>query len=226
MLKYLYAFLFIYITCSGCSNAQDTVHLFNGTDLNGWYAFEPETGVHQDAGELFEVADGMIRMYGTKAGYLMSDQSFHDFTLTTEFRWNTDTAFTRKNNKLNSGLMYLVRETTPDTLWPGGIQFQIKEGASGDFILLQDVTLIHNGTRTEPGRSVVVKRLADAANPIGNWNTLTVTYRNGTIKQELNGKLVNEGSEPSVTEGRILLQYEGFPIDFRKVDITVDPDQQ
>ncbi|MFB6340980.1 DUF1080 domain-containing protein [Saccharicrinis sp. FJH62] len=226
MMKYLYIILSLCFAFNGFTRAQKTIQLFNGSNLTGWYAFEPESGVHQDAGELFKVEDGMIRMYGAKAGYLMSDQSFHDFTLTAEFRWNTDTAFTRKNNKRNSGLMYLVPETTPDTLWPKGIQFQIKEGATGDFILLQDVTLINKGSRTEPGRSVVVKRLTDAANPIGDWNTLTVTYHNGTIKQELNGKLVNEGTEPSVTEGRILLQYEGFPIDFRKVDITVEPDQQ
>ena len=115
--------------------------------------------------------------------------------------------------------MYLVPEETPDTLWPKGIQFQIKEGATGDFILLQGVTLKINGKNTEPGKSVVVKRFEDAAKPAGEWNTMVVTFVNGKIKQELNGKLVNESSEPSISEGRILLQYEGYPIDFRKVEI-------
>jgi len=199
--------------------AQQTIQLFNGSNLNGWYAFESETGTHIDAEEIFKVQDGMIRLYGSNAGYLMSDQSFHDFTLTAEYRWNTDTTFIRKNNKLNSGLMYLVPSDAPDTLWPKGIQFQIKEGATGDFIFLQEVTLNINGSKTEPGRSVVAKRFTYAAHTIGEWNTLVVTYRNGTIKQELNGKLINEGTKPSVTEGRILLQYEGFPIDFKKIEI-------
>jgi hypothetical protein len=66
---------------------------------------------------------------------------------------------------------------------------------------------------------VVTKRFEDAANPVGEWNVLIVTFVNNKIQQELNGKLVNEGTEPSVMEGRILLQYEGFPIDFRKVEI-------
>ena len=44
-------------------------------------------------------------------------------------------------------------------------------------------------------------------------------YLFGTPRFELNGKLVNEGSKPSVPEGRILLMYEGYPIDFRKVEI-------
>ena len=55
--------------------------------------------------------------------------------------------------------------------------------------------------------------------PINEWNTLVITSYNGTITQELNGKLVNEGKAASVTKGRILLQYEGYPIDFKQVVI-------
>ena len=199
--------------------AQTTIQLFNGKNLDGWYAYEPESGRHNNASELFTVEDKMIRLYGNKAGYLMSEQSFHDFRLTVDFRWNTDTTFVRKQDSKNSGVMYLVPEETPDTLWPKGIQFQIKEGATGDFILLQGVTLKINGKSTESGKSVVIKRFKNAEKPFGEWNTLVVTCTNGKIKQELNGKLVNEGSEPSISEGRILLMYEGYPIDFRKVEI-------
>ena len=159
-------------------------------------------------------------MYGPNAGYLMSEHSYTDFELTAEFRWNTDTTFVRKNNKMNSGLMYLVPVATPDTLWPQGIQFQIKEGATGDFILLQNVTLSVNGKEKGPGRSVVVERSADAEKPTGEWNTLHIICKDGKIIQELNGKVVNQGSNPSVKKGRVLLQYEGFPIDFKKVELT------
>ena len=66
---------------------------------------------------------------------------------------------------------------------------------------------------------MVSKRFTDAEKAIGEWNTLVVISKNGKITQKLNGKLVNQGIESSVSEGRILLQYEGFPIDFRKVNI-------
>ena len=200
-------------------NAQSSTRLFNGHNLDGWYAFEPETGKHDTAFEVFSVEDNMIRLYGDKAGYLMSNQSFDDFKLTIEFRWNTDSTFPRKNSNRNSGVMYLVPKEAPDKLWPKGIQFQIKKGATGDFILLQEISLEIKGKRTEPGKSVVVSRFEDAANPIGEWNTIVITSVNGTIKQELNGKLVNEGMMPTVSSGRILLQYEGFPIDFRRVEV-------
>jgi hypothetical protein len=216
----IYRFLFVVIVLfSQSSNAQKRISLFNQNDLKGWYAFGEESGKHNNAADLFSVENNMIRMYGSKAGYLITEQSFKNFQLTVEFRWNTDANFVRKNNSKNSGVMYHVPVETPDILWPKGIQFQIKEGATGDFVLLQEVTLNINGTKTEAGKSVVSKRFTDAEKPIGEWNTLVVTSKNGVITQKLNGKIVNQGTESSVTEGRILLQYEGFPIDFRKVNI-------
>ena len=220
IMKYLYCLLnIVFLLIPALSAAQTTIQLFNHKNLEGWYAYAPEYGKLANASELFSVEDSMIRLYGGKAGYLMSTQSFHDFKLSVEFRWNTDTTFVRKNNTKNSGVMYLVPIETPDILWPKGIQFQIKEGSTGDFILLQEVTLEINGKKTEPGKSVVIKRFDDAIKPDEEWNKLVVTFVKSTIKQELNGKLVNEGNNPSVLEGRILLQYEGFPIDFRKIEI-------
>jgi len=202
------------------SMAQKSILLFNQNNLKGWYAFEPETGKHQQGLEIFDVENKMIRCYGKKSGYLITKKSFRNFKLAVEFRWNTDSTFVRKNNSKNSGVMYLVPKETPDELWPKGIQFQIKEGGStGDFVLLQEVTLTINGIQTQPGKSVVAKRFQEAENPINEWNTLVITSKNGTITQELNGKLVNEGTNSSVTKGRILLQYEGFPIDFRRVEV-------
>ena len=216
---YLYRFLFIAVLLLSQKNNAQQIALFNQKDLKGWYAFGEEKGKVSDPAELFSTEDNMIRMYGPKAGYLMSEQSFKNFKLTVEFRWNTDAQFAKKNNSKNSGVMYLVPSETPDVLWPKGIQFQIKEGATGDFVLLQEVTLNINGKKTEPGKSVVSKRFADAEKAVGEWNTLVVTSKNGVVTQQLNGKLVNQGTASSVTEGRILLQYEGFPIDFRKVTI-------
>lgn len=199
--------------------AQKTLHLFNGNNLIGWYAYQPEAGKDIHASDLFHVENHIIRFYGKHAGYLMSERSFHNFKLTVQFRWNTDTTFVRKNNHINSGVMYLVPKDTPDQLWPKGVQFQIKKDHTGDFIFLHGITLRIRGKLTEAGKSMVYPRFADAAHPIGQWNTFTVTVKNGHIIQKLNGKLVNEGRDASVTKGRIMLMYEGFPIDFRKVDI-------
>tara|TARA_R110002050_G_scaffold74772_3_gene160092 strand:- start:13862 stop:14533 length:672 start_codon:yes stop_codon:yes gene_type:complete len=215
--KHILVILIVFASQLG--HTQQTKQLFNSKNLKGWYAFEANTGKHNNASEVFKVENNMIRLFGKDAGYLITKKSFKNFELTLDFRWNTDTLYTRKNNKKNSGVMYLVPKKTHDTLWPKGVQFQVKEDGTGDFILLQGVTLNVNGTKTEPGRSVVSKHFIDAENPIGAWNTIIITCKNGSIEQKLNGKLVNSGIESSVLNGRILLQYEGFPIDFRHIEV-------
>jgi hypothetical protein len=219
MIKIYSLILSTFLLFPQLGNAQKNIKLFNGKNLKGWYAFGSDSIKHENAADLFKMDKNMIRLYGKNAGYLMSNQSFSDFELTVEYKWNMDTTFVRKNNSKNSGVMYLVPSKTPDVLWPKGIQFQIKEGATGDFILLQEVTLKVKGEKTVPGKSVVSKRFTDAEKPFGDWNNLKVVLEKGNIKQILNDQLVNEGTDASVTEGRILLQYEGFPIDFRKVEI-------
>lgn len=211
--------VFILLLCPILSSAQSEIELFNQKNLEGWYAYEPNTGKHENASELFEVDKNMIRFFGKEAGYLMSERSFHNFKLKVEFRWNTDSSFTRRIDTKNSGIMYLVPSDTPDQLWPKGIQFQVKEGSCGDFIFLHKVTLCIKNKTIGPGKSVVSKRFRDAANPVAEWNTVVIMVNNGKVTQRLNGKLVNQGREASVTSGHILLQYEGYPIDFRKVEI-------
>jgi Zn/Cd-binding protein ZinT len=201
------------------TQAQATSKLFNQKNLKGWYAYEPVSGKQKDASKIFHAEQKMIRLYGDKIGYLMSEKSFKNFQLTLEYKWNMDSTVVRKSTKKNSGIMYLVPTTTPDTLWPKGIQFQVKEGATGDFVLLQNVVLEVKGQKTKAGKSVVSTRFENAEKPFGEWNTVVITCSNGTVKQELNSKLVNEGVQTEISEGRILLQYEGYPIDFRKVNI-------
>lgn len=199
---------------------QKSKPLFNQKNLDGWYAYEPETGRNKQALNTFVGKNQMIRCYGQKPGYLMTKKCFKNFRLIVEFMWNTDPTYIHKNNTKNSGIIYLIPKHIKDELWPKGIQFQIKEGgATGDFVLLKEVTLITNGIKNEPGNSVVLKNFQDSENSLNKWNTIVITSKNGIIQHELNGKIVNEGKEASVKKGRICLQYEGYPIDFKKIEI-------
>ena len=150
----------------------------------------------------------------------MSQQSFSEFRLTAEFRWNTDSTYAKASKNKNSGLMYLVPDTARDMLWCTGIQYQIKPHYTGDFIFLGGVTAEINGQKTQPGKSVSYPKILEAEKSPGQWNKIEIIYHDGSILQKLNGKVVNKAAHPSVTHGRILLQYEGYPIDFRKIVIT------
>ncbi|MES2517259.1 MAG: family 16 glycoside hydrolase, partial [Bacteroidota bacterium] len=120
----LLIFLILSTLLATKSQGQKNIKLFNQKNLKGWYAYEPVSGKQNDASKVFHTEKKMIRLYGDKIGYLMSEKSFKNFQLTIEYKWNTDSTVVRKSSKKNSGIMYLVPTTTPDTLWPKGIQFQ------------------------------------------------------------------------------------------------------
>lgn len=181
-----------------------------------WYAYTKDHK-YDNAGDLYQLTDSMIRLHGDKVGYLMSKKSYHDFELMLEYRWNMEPAFQRGTGNKNSGVMYNVPDTARDVLWPAGIQFQVKEGATGDFILLENVTLAVRGETKVPGKSVAVARISEQEKPLGQWNIILIRNKQGNCTQYLNGILVNEGTNASSKAGRILLQYEGSPIDFRQV---------
>ena len=197
---------------------SQTINLVENDQWKG-YGFSDHTGkVVPDS--LFVISKGVVHLAGPNPGYLMSDDVFSDFELTAEFRWVKEPGEPYAKKKKNSGLMYYVPVEQSDTLWPKGIQFQIKEKSTGDFILLQGVTMIVNDSVYGPGRSVVVKKLEGSELPVGEWNSIKIIADGDKCIQYLNGMLVNEGEQASEKKGRILLQFEGYPIDFRNIKLV------
>ncbi len=213
--------IFAMLICLISSCSPQYKPLFNGTNLKGWYAYTATANKYENAQDIYVVSDNMIRLHGEKVGYLMSDISYDNFELMAEYRWNIEKQYHRNSNTKNSGVMYNIPTDAPDVLWPRGIQFQIKEGFTGDFVMLDSVTIKVKGTKNAAGKSVVVTRFKDNEKPVGEWNTLLIQSKNGHCTQYLNGQLVNEGIEASSTKGRILLQYEGSPIDFKNIKIKM-----
>lgn len=203
----------------GCQQNKKAECLFNGRDLRHWYAFDKEKGKFDDAKERFEISNNIIHLYGKTSAYLMSRDVFKDFILTVEYRWNEDKNLPRRIDVRNSGVMYLIPEGTRDTIWPRGLQCQIKEGSSGDFILIDYFGLSVNGEKIPRGESVVVERTGGKENDFGEWNRIEIKVDNGKITQKLNGKICNQGTDPSVEKGHILIQYEGYPLDIKSITL-------
>jgi len=55
--------------------------------------------------------------------------------------------------------------------------------------------------------------------PAGEWNRLEVIVERDTITNILNGVVVNVGTAPSYTRGKIIIQSEGAEIFVRRVDL-------
>jgi hypothetical protein len=214
MFKKLFLVLNLFFLLNSCAVKQKSI------TENDWYGFTAASSERIAPSKAYEFSDGMVRMYGNTNGYLMTNKSYKNFELSLEFRWNIDTNYTQGKGKKNSGVMYNIPMDSPDNIWPKGIQFQIKEDSTGDFIFLDNISAKVNGKLVEGGRSVNSYKFISNENPYGEWNTILIRSFNGKITQYLNGKLVNECVEASTTEGKISLNYEGSPIDFRNIKLT------
>ncbi len=185
---------------------------------NDWYAYIKTSSERLEPAKTYDFTEGIIRMHGENVGYLMSKKSYSNFELTLDYRWNLDEQYKGKGKK-NSGVMYNIPTDSPDKVWPKGIQFQIKENTTGDFIFLDQVTAKVNGRLVEPGASITSPKFLDNEKPYGEWNSIVIRSFNGKITQYLNGKLVNEATDASSREGRISLNYEGSAIDFKNIKL-------
>ena len=56
--------------------------------------------------------------------------------------------------------------------------------------------------------------------PTGQWNRVEVIANKGKITYIVNGKIVNEGEDPGVSQGKILIQSEGAEIYYRKIELA------
>ena len=57
----------------------------------------------------------------------------------------------------------------------------------------------------------------------GEWNQYVIRLKDGDLKLMINGETVNTATGVQATPGRIGVQSEGGPIEFRKIEVTPIP---
>mgnify|MGYP000903225885 CR=1 FL=1 len=122
------------------TTAGDTVQLFNGKNLDGWYTYLKDRGRNVDPNVVFSVAEGAIHISGQEFGCITSDAEFENFRIVVEFKWGGKTCPPRVENARDSGL--LLHSTGADGayggMWMHSMEFQIIEGGTGDFLVVGD----------------------------------------------------------------------------------------
>lgn len=209
--------------------------LFNGRDLTGFDTFLKGEGLNHDPNHVFRVEDGMVHVSGKEFGYIITKREFHNYYLRAEFKWGQGTFGERKGQARDSGILYNIQGE--QKVWPRSIEFQITEGGTGDFWLTDGAALTgRDGKRvTGPaGGAVKIDRfgkgpwknvmgyrdpVGEVENPHGEWNLLELVTDGNDVKQYVNGKLVNEGTDPFPASGKILFQSEGAEVYFRNMKL-------
>jgi hypothetical protein len=214
--------------------------LFNGHDLSTFDTFIRGEGLNSDSNHIFTVEKGLIHVSGNGFGYLITRESYKDFYLTADFKWGEGTFLDRHGKARDSGILFNVQGE--QKVWPRSVEFQITEGGTGDFWMTDGAALTgiaKDGTtgqrvtgpagsalsipRYNKGNAPNVTGVRDPTGevekPHGQWNRLELVSQGGHIKQYVNGKLVNEGTDAFPTEGKILFQSEGAEIYFRNLKL-------
>jgi len=198
--------------------------LFNGRDLSGWTADVPEKDTNPSARDSFIVRNGLLVSLGTPQGHLLTDRVYQNYRLEVEYRFSAKPG--------NCGV--LVHASTPRALYkmfPQSIEVQLMHQNAGDFWCIKENIEVPDMETRRPrkdgeqwggseGDARRVLNLTDGSEkPAGEWNTLIVEARDRGITVWVNGDLVNNGFNCTVSRGRIALQAEGSEVEFRRVDI-------
>jgi hypothetical protein len=211
------------------------VVLFNGTDLSNFDTFLKSTGLNADPKHVFQVEKGVIHISGQEFGYLITKQDYRNYYLRAEFKWGEGTFAPRAGQARDSGILYNIQGE--QKVWPRSIEFQINEGATGDFWMTDGAALTgKDGTRVTgpdgkaskidrfgkgPWQNVVGYRdpAGEVEKPHGEWNVLELVNQDGHVTQYVNGKLMNEGTDAFPASGKILFQSEGAEVFFRNLKL-------
>lgn len=131
--------LILLIGSSACSS-QQSIALFNGSDLTGWYTYLQDRGRNNDPKKVFTVQDGMIRISGEEWGCITTDKEYENYRLLIEFKWGNLTYEPRVDRARDSGVLLHSRgeDGSSQGIWIHSIECQIIEGGTGDFIVVGD----------------------------------------------------------------------------------------
>jgi hypothetical protein len=170
----------------------------------------------------FIIRNGLLVSMGLPNGHLITDSVYSNYRLAVEYR------FAGKPG--NCGV--LVHASTPRALYkmfPKSIECQMQHGDAGDFwCIVEDITVPDMEKRRGPkenwgiteGKGRRIINLTDSSEkPLGQWNQMTIECVNNAIKVWVNGDMVNEGFNCTVSKGQIAIQAEGAEVEFRRIDI-------
>ena len=207
--------LVIFVISMTCP-AQDAVvpsaklALFDGRSFEGWVRYLPNNA---DVDQTWQIKPGgVLACTGKPAGYIRTAQAYKNYKVHFEYRWPA--------NPGNNGI--LVHMQGEDKVWPKCLECQGQYHNQGDFWEIGGFEFNEHkvGGHRVRGRRVI-KYGDHNEKELGEWNVYEVWCVGDTVRPYINGKLMNEATGCVVQGGKLCLQSEGAPIEYR--NITIEP---
>jgi len=185
--------------------STNRLELFNGRDFSG-FTFCMKS--NSAPALTWSVTNGVIHCTGKPVGYIRTEKNFHDYKLTVEWR------FLKIAPKAdNTGVLLHIQ--SPDKFWPQCVQVQGKHERQGDLFLMAGAEAKeHKGM--DPNTAVPMRN-PSAEKAIGEWNTSETICSSNTVTAYINGRLMNQIADCTISSGYIGIQSEGGDIEIRKM---------
>lgn len=155
-----------------CSRSN-LASIFNGKDLEGWQAPDPNPFWRVENGVLIGENNPAL-----KGHVLRTSQSYSDFTLELEARWS---------GEIDSGVM--LRE--PELQVQFGISRSLKRDMTGAFYLARSPIQPKAGY-PEAGHTKGIEKIFKP----DDWNRFRIEARGNTVTVWLNGKQISQLTDP------------------------------
>ncbi len=174
------------------------IRLFNGKDLKDW------TFSSDQNKQAWGVKGNVMTNTGNPRGYIRTQKDYTNYVLRLQLR---------HLDKGNSGV--LLRMIGPDKVWPRSIEAQGQFHAMGDIWNIDKFPMETDQARTR-GRHT--RKMHDTnEKDVGGWNEYEIFLNKGDLKLIVNGLTQNIAKKCMETPGKICLQSEGSPTEFRNI---------
>ena len=180
--------------------------LWNGTDFAGWKRFLSDASKNVD--DTWSIGDGVLRCTGRPSGYMRTETPYADYHLHVEWRWPAKPG--------NNGV--LVHMSGEDKVWPRSLECQLLTGNAGDFWVIGGLEFAEHAKGGDRVGGRRTRKLHESSEkPLGEWNEYDIVCKNDWVVVFTNGVLQNVATQCSDKSGKICLQSEGAPIEYRNI---------
>jgi len=152
---------------------------------------------------------------GTPRGYAYTKENYDDFTLRCDYKF-VPAADQKDGKKLaNSNTGFLVYINGEHKLWPVSLEVQgkhvemgqIKANGGAAAVTIQDDESVRESARK----------------PVGQWNSIEIISKDGTLTTMLNGQQVCQSEPGELKSGLLGFQSEDYEVHYRNLRIKAPP---
>ena len=193
-----------------------TIDLWNSKNAAGWEFINPSSTDIKSVCQ--RESDSVIHVAGKPIGYLATIDSYENYTLHLEYRWPIDAV-----QNSNSGVLVHISSGPIDrNLWPLCFQIQTKISRGGDILPMAGAKFIEPLSTAPDAKTPLLERQkSNCEKPVGEWNFVDIVCLDSTIECSMNGVIQNHVSKCNPHAGRIGIQLEGVPFEFRNMRLTL-----